>query len=133
MEPLQLAVLGTVIHGAGDGQKVGYPTANLALAVGSGRAPAGIYAGWVRGVGAGPLPALLVSGVAKEPQGEPRQEVYVVGWSGDLYGRRLGFEVVARLRDVVQLPDLASLRAQIASDVAATRQLLGAPVEPAPP
>jgi riboflavin kinase/FMN adenylyltransferase len=54
-------------------------------------------------------------------------EVHLLDWSGDLYGQRLTVDLIARLREERRFPSLEALVAQIRSDVAAAREVLGAP------
>lgn len=51
-------------------------------------------------------------------------EAHLLDFSGDLYGARLELAFVARLRDERRFADLATLKAQIAADVAAVRARL---------
>jgi riboflavin kinase/FMN adenylyltransferase len=44
-------------------------------------------------------------------------ETHVLGFSGDLYGRRQELAFVQRLRDERRFPDVDALREQIAADV----------------
>jgi riboflavin kinase/FMN adenylyltransferase len=57
---------------------------------------------------------------------EPLLEVHVFDFSGDLYGRRLTVEFVARLRAEARFPDLEALRVQMELDAAAARRVLAA-------
>jgi riboflavin kinase/FMN adenylyltransferase len=55
---------------------------------------------------------------------EPLLEVHLFDFAGDLYGRRLEVEFVAKLRDEEKFADLAALRAQMDRDAAAARRIL---------
>jgi riboflavin kinase/FMN adenylyltransferase len=46
-------------------------------------------------------------------------EVHLVGFSGDLYGRRLDVDFLGRLRDTRRFESIDDLKAQLAADVAA--------------
>jgi riboflavin kinase/FMN adenylyltransferase len=59
--------------------------------------------------------------------GERLVEAHLLGWSGDLYGRRLRVEFEERLRDEAKFSDVEALKAQIAADAAAARGLLVKP------
>ncbi|HEX7326483.1 MAG TPA: bifunctional riboflavin kinase/FAD synthetase [Rhodanobacteraceae bacterium] len=116
---------GRVVHGQHLGRELGYPTANLRM---PGRVPpvAGIFAVRVRGVAAGALPGVASLGVRPTVAGtgEPLLEVHVFDFAGDLYGRRIEVEFVAKLRDEAKFADLDALRAQMDRDAAAARRIL---------
>jgi riboflavin kinase/FMN adenylyltransferase len=56
---------------------------------------------------------------------ERRVEAYVLDFDGDLYGERLALDFVARLREMRRYNAIEPLVAQIAQDVADTREALG--------
>lgn len=117
-------ICGTVVRGAGEGRKFGYPTANLAVPGKAQRPPAGVYACWVWRAGQ-KHPGALVSGVAWEGEGVPRVEVYLIGVSADLYGETLEVEALEKIRDIEQINEPGALKARIEKDIAAIRVLLG--------
>src|SRR5690606_40264997 len=93
------AIAGKVVRGRQLGRKLGYPTANLRLA---GKRPAlgGIFATWVHGIGDRPMPSVSSLGTRPTVDGvEPLLEAHVFDFDGDLYGRRIEVEFVAKLRD----------------------------------
>jgi riboflavin kinase/FMN adenylyltransferase len=55
---------------------------------------------------------------------EPLLEVHVFDFSGDLYGRAIEVEFVAKLRDEVKFDSLDALVAQMQIDGASARNLL---------
>jgi riboflavin kinase/FMN adenylyltransferase len=118
------AVGGHVVHGRQLGRTLGYPTANLRY---GGKTPAlrGIYASWVHGVAADPWPSVSSFGTRPTVDGvEPLLEAHLFDFDGDLYGRRIEVEFVAKLRDEEKFPDLASLTAQMRRDDAQARAIL---------
>lgn len=118
------AIGGHVVHGKRLGRTLGYPTANLRF---GGKTPAlrGIYATWVRGVAAHPWPSVASFGTRPTVDGvEPLLEAHLFDFDGDLYGRRIEVEFVARLRDEERFPDLQSLVAQMRRDDAQARAIL---------
>ena len=56
--------------------------------------------------------------------GAPLLEAHLLDFSGDLYGRTVRLEFLARLRDEERFPDAAALLAQIRRDVEAARRVL---------
>lgn len=117
-------VVGTVVPGDGRGRTIGFPTANVAA-----RTPLlpahGVYA--VRLVVDGEtLPAVMNYG--SRPTfggGAPTFEVHALDRSIDLYGKDVGVDLIARVRDERRFAGVEALVAQIHEDVAAARSLLG--------
>lgn len=123
---------GVVVEGDRRGRTLGFPTANLGD-VAEVPPPRGVYAVRVSLVEdeerplAGGVMNLGVRPTVAGAVGETR-EVHLLDWSGDLYGRTLRVRLVARLREERRFPSLDALRAQIATDVAAARAALAAPM-----
>lgn len=119
------AIGGHVVHGKQLGRTLGYPTANLRY---GGKTPAlrGIYATWVHGVAAHPWPSVSSFGTRPTVDGiEPLLEAHLFDFDGDLYGRRIEVEFVAKLRDEEKFADLDSLVVQMRRDDAQARAILG--------
>ena len=118
-------ISGRVVKGQQLGRTLGFPTANLRLA---GRKPAlsGIVAAWVSGISeCARLPAVCSIGTRPTVGGvEPLLEVHLFDFEGDLYGRRLTVDFVAKLRDEATFPDLPSLCLQMQLDAQRARELL---------
>ncbi|WP_448565905.1 riboflavin biosynthesis protein RibF [Thermus sp.] len=115
---------GVVVEGDKMGQRLGFPTANLAvhpLKV----LPPGVYA--VEAEGAfGRYKG--VANVGFRPTlggGERRLEVHLLGFWGDLYGEEMRVRFLKRLREERRFPSLEELKAQIARDVEAARRYFG--------
>lgn len=118
------AIGGHVVHGQHLGRTLGFPTANLRF---GGKVPAlsGIYATRVHGVGAQAWPSVSSFGTRPTVDGvEPLLEAHLFDFDGDLYGRRIEVEFVAKLRDEEKFPDLPTLVAQMHRDAAEARRLL---------
>ena len=123
------SMVGRVIQGQQLGRTLGYPTANLRL--GRRRTPLdGIFAVRVRGVGNGHPPDKYLPGVASlgtRPTvggGVPLLEAHVFGFDGDLYGREIEVEFVARLRDELKFDQLDAMVTQMHRDAEDARQCL---------
>ena len=124
------AVSGRVVRGQQLGRTLGYPTANLRF---GGKVPAlrGIYATRVHGIGDAPWPSVSSFGTRPTVGGvEPLLEAHLFDFDGDLYGRRIEVEFVARLRDEETFDDLPSLVAQMDLDAAQARAILDATQTP---
>ncbi len=136
------AIAGKVVRGKELGHKLGYPTANLRL---GGKMPAlgGIFATRVHGAGidawpggrssascardtGASMPGVASLGTRPTVHGTERLlEAHLFDFDGDLYGRRIEVEFVAKLRDELRFDDLAALTAQMHRDAAQARALLG--------
>jgi riboflavin kinase/FMN adenylyltransferase len=138
----RFAIGGHVVRGAQLGRKLGYPTANLRL--GRRVAPVqGVFAVRVHGGGldahpagrssascardtGASLPGVASLGVRPTVNGtEPLLEAHLFDFDGDLYGRRIEVEFVAKLRDEEKFPDLETMVRQIDLDAAMARRILG--------
>jgi riboflavin kinase/FMN adenylyltransferase len=118
---------GRVRGGERLGRQLGFPTANLCL--GRRRTPLnGIFAVRVRGIAPGKgLGGVASLGTRPTVGGtQPLLEAHVFDYAGDLYGRELEVEFVARLRDERRFDDVGAMVAQMHRDAAAARALLAA-------
>lgn len=120
---------GVVVAGAQRGRTLGIPTANLAVSEEHALPATGVYACRVD-LGAGEW-AAAVTNIGFRPtfnSTEPHLtlEAHLLDFAGDLYGRTLAVEFVARLRPEQKFAGVAALVAQIHADIAAARQRLAA-------
>lgn len=122
--PYQLR--GTVVRGAGNGARLGFPTANLEPQ--NELSPAvGVYAGraHLRGqehpcvINIGFRPTLY-----KRRDGVPVVEAHLLDYDGDLYGTTMSLDFCARLRAEQRFESIDALKKQIAKDIALTRKYL---------
>lgn len=115
-------IRGLVVHGAGRGAKLGYPTANLdqvdtllpAEGIYAGRVPVGGVE-WPAAISIGPNPTF--------GDGRLKIEVFLIGFQGDLYDRILEVDFLSRLRGVIRFDGVASLLAQMQRDVETARRV----------
>jgi riboflavin kinase/FMN adenylyltransferase len=127
------SVCGSVVHGDHRGRELGFPTANLGPEV-EGLIPAdGVYAGWlVRHDLAEDdsvdrvLPCAISIGTNPTFDGhERRVEGYVLDRTDlDLYGERVCYELVRRLRPTLKYEGVEPLVRQMNADVAQCREIL---------
>jgi len=115
---------GRVVPGDRRGRELGFPTANLEIPPLMLLPGDGVYATWVTAQGVR-RPAATSIGV-RPTFGVSRRlvEVYIMDFSGDLYGQELNVEFVAKVRDQAAFPNAAALVAQMNGDVANARQVL---------
>jgi riboflavin kinase/FMN adenylyltransferase len=111
-------VEGIVVEGDARGGTLGFPTANLAVDPELLVPAHGIYAGF-----AGGHRAAISIGTNPHYGGEElRVEAFLLGFAGDLYGRRLIVELWKRLRDERAFSSEQELIDQIARDVEETER-----------
>jgi len=115
---------GRVIVGDRRGRTIGFPTANLHVRPRVMLPTDGVYA--VRVHAGGAVHAGVVNVGVRPTFGEARRtvEAYLLDFDGDLYGRWLELDFVARLRGEQRFDGIAALKAAIAADVAHARRIL---------
>jgi riboflavin kinase / FMN adenylyltransferase len=117
-------MLGRVVHGRELGRTLGFPTANLRLM--RRKSPVqGVMA--VRVFGIEPKPMTAVASLGTRPTVDGTDmllEVHVFDFAGELYGREIEVEFVAKLRDEVKFDSLQALAEQMKVDAAQARGLL---------
>lgn len=118
------SMIGRVVRGARLGRELGYATANLRLE--RRRTPlAGVFAVRVHRVAAQALPGVASLGTRPTVNGvEPLLEAHIFDFDGDLYGREIEVEFVARLRDEERFATLDELVEQMHRDAHAARRIL---------
>jgi len=127
----RVSVLGTVVPGDGRGRRLGFPTANLDVQR-EVRPPYGVYA-TVAVIAGERLPS--VTNVGFRPTFEPEMrsglrrdrliETHLLRPpTGEIYGRTMEVEFVAKIRDERRFGTDAELAGQIAHDVESARALL---------
>jgi len=119
-----VSLYGTVVSGEGRGRQLGFPTANLDLYHET-RPPAGVYAGCTAIDGR--QHHVLIS-IGNQPTFHGASspeivEVYVIDFHGDLYGRDMEVQFLARLRDQLQFQSADELKGKIHQDIEETRAI----------
>jgi riboflavin kinase/FMN adenylyltransferase len=117
-------MMGRVVRGRQLGRALGFPTANLRLM--RRKSPVwGISAVWIHGIDSRPLPGVASLGTRPTVNGvEPLLEAHVFDFSGDLYGRPIEVEFVAKLRDEAKFESLDAMMVQMKIDGARARDIL---------
>jgi riboflavin kinase/FMN adenylyltransferase len=117
-------MMGRVAPGRRLGRQLGFPTANLRLM--RRKSPVwGIAAVWTYGIGSRALPGVASLGTRPTVNGtEPLLEVHLFDFDGDLYGRAIEVEFVAKLRDEVKFDSLDAMKVQMQVDARQARDLL---------
>ena len=116
---------GVVVLGDQRGRELGYPTANVAVEAGTSIPPDGVYAGYLV-VGDQVYPSAISIGTNPQFAGtERRVEAYAMGRDDlDLYGQRVGVDLVERLRGQAVFDTVEDLVAQMTRDVAGAQAAL---------
>jgi riboflavin kinase/FMN adenylyltransferase len=116
---------GFVERGDNRGHLIGFPTANLSVAVDRLVPANGVYAS--RAEWDGQERAAVVNvGTRPTFAGQDRRvEAHIFDFEGDLYDRELAVRFVSRIRDERAFSGIDELRSQIGADAAAARAILG--------
>ena len=118
-------IRGRVVHGAGRGRELGFPTANLE-GIDTLLPREGIYAGrahaagrlWPAAISLGPNPTF--------GEGRLKVEVHLLDYHGSLYDHQIEVDFLARLRDIVRYGSVDALVVQMNHDLEATRRIAAA-------
>jgi riboflavin kinase/FMN adenylyltransferase len=114
---------GTVMHGAGRGRELGFPTANLATC-NELVPPSGVYATTVTMDG---VVVPSITNIGTRPTFADAEgvtiETHIFDMDRNLYDTSLRLSFVQRLRDERAFPDVDALRAQIEADSRSARRL----------
>lgn len=117
-------VAGVVIPGDGRGRQLGVPTANLEVWEKLLLPANGVYAAYAWLDGRRHEAATNI-GYRPTVNGHSLNvEAHLLDFEGDLYGRELELEIVARIRDEQKFPDLQALVTQIRADIEQVSKLL---------
>ncbi len=120
-------ITGTVVHGDARGRLIGYPTANVAPADPRKLVPKlGVYAVRVALRDGRTLGGMMNVGRRPtfEADGAVRAEVHLFDFDGDLYGRTVAVDVVARIRDEMRFDGVDALVARLGEDRAEATEAL---------
>jgi riboflavin kinase/FMN adenylyltransferase len=118
---------GEVIHGAGRGRKINFPTANIDYPKQKATPSNGIYACWAH---LGREKFMAATNIGFNPTFTPERQVpsleaYLLDFDRDIYGQNLELEFVSRIRDELKFDSVEALIAKIHEDVDETRKFLG--------
>jgi len=119
---------GTVVKGAGMGSRIGFPTANLKVPEEKLVPAEGVYAVKVNLEGEA-LPGAMHIGRRETLNLPPSIEVHIIGFDGDITGRKIRVELVEYIRKPIKFPSVEELRKQIEEDIEKILEVLK---EPAP-
>ena len=115
---------GKVVLGDQRGRTLGFPTANIEVYPGLLWPGDGIYATWAHFGGQRHLSATSIGVRPTFGLTQRLVEVYVMDFSGDLYGQQMAVEFVEKVRNQETFADIDVLIARIDQDVADSRDVL---------
>lgn len=120
-------IIGIVEHGEQLGRTIGFPTANLRPIEERQLVPGrGVYA--CRAIHPNGKQYKAVANIGVRPtvsaSGKQSVEVYLLDFTGDLYGRPLTIDFISRIRDEHRFDNVEALRRQLQADVDTARLLL---------
>jgi riboflavin kinase/FMN adenylyltransferase len=118
------SLYGKVVTGAGRGEGLGFPTANLDVNSGQALPPDGVYAGLAHVNG---KVYQSMTNIGRNPtfgKNERTIEAFLLDYSGDLYGHELSVDFVAKLRDEKKFNNADELKKQVAEDVRQGKTIL---------
>ncbi len=111
-------ISGEVVHGAKKGRELGFPTVNIRIGSSDKLLPKfGVYIATTV-VDGREFRAMMNIGVRPTlaTDSEPVVEAYILDHSGDLYGKRLTFRLLDRLRDEMRFSTFEALQEQLKKD-----------------
>ncbi len=123
------SLVGTVVTGKQLGRTIGFPTANIDLPIEKFLPSNGVYAVKVC-IAEDKSPIAGVMNIGNRPtvNGTNQSvEVYLIDWSGDLYGKILTVELEQFLRPEQKFESLDALKAQIITDCDRAKATLETP------
>ncbi len=120
---------GEVIHGAGRGKTINFPTANVDYPKEKATPPNGIYACWAK---LGNERFMAATNIGLNPTFTPERQIpsleaYLLDFDRDIYGEVMTLEFVTRLREEIRYTTVEALITQIHDDVRQTRLILSRP------
>lgn len=112
------SITGSVAHGFQEGRRIGFPTANIVPESAEKLVPGnGVYATRVSVEGGEWMPAML--NIGTNPTFQRQQttiEAHIIGFEGDIYGRKVRVEFSRKLRDEQRFESVEALQKQLEAD-----------------
>ena len=121
------SLTGNVVDGFHEGRRLGFPTANLALADRQRLVPGrGVYAVWAELAGySEPMPAMMNIGTRPTYNGSSQTlEVHIIGYEGDLYGQDITVTFAEHIRSEQPFDSPSALASQLQLDRKACIRIL---------
>lgn len=118
-------ITGEVVHGKALGREIGFPTANLKVLYKAHLPMKGVYAADVEVPGGRVYDAVVNVGTRPTVSDSDALsiEAHLLGFSGDLYGKKITVRFRKLLREEMRFEDVMQLKRQIQKDIASLRRL----------
>lgn len=121
----EYSLSGQVVTGRQLGRQLGFRTANILPPAGKVIPMNGVYACYVDAC-AGTWPAMVNIGIKPTIDGQELLiESHLIGFEGDLYGKRITVRLVRKIREEIRFDGVGQLAAQLATDRERVISLLG--------
>ncbi len=120
-------VRGTVVHGRGEGHKLGFPTANIEVSPHIAMPQEGVYAGFVC-INDAAWSAAINVGVPpmfKDCRASAKLEANILSFSDDIYGAKVSVSFIKKLRPSQTFASLDELVSTVVGNIEDVRELLG--------
>lgn len=115
------AITGQVVHGLGNGRKIGFPTANIRPSYRAVLPPDGVYYGEAisQSLPSGKIPAVVNIGTHPtiDQTAAPVIEAHFPGIDADLYGAEIRLSLIRKIRDEKHFANLDELKEAIRKDI----------------
>jgi riboflavin kinase/FMN adenylyltransferase len=108
---------GRVVTGAGRGEGIGFPTANLHVSPGQAIPPDGVYASLAHFNGKTYQSMTNIGCNPTFGENERTVESFLIDYHGDLYDHKLSVDFVVRLRNEKKFKNAGELKRQLAEDI----------------
>jgi len=119
-----MKLTGKIIHGAGRGHDIGFPTINIRIM--NCDLEFGVYAVKVKIVEREYFGAMNWGSRPTFDESEPHMEIFLLDFHADVYEENADVEILKKIRDVKKFDSKGELIKQIALDVAFLRDLTSA-------
>lgn len=110
-------ITGLVVEGKHNGEKIGFPTANLELTYPYVLPKLGVYTGYVKLLG---KKYKAIISMSTHPSimelNNPILEVHLLSYRGDLYGKEIEVQFIEFIRDIFKFDSLEELGNQLVKD-----------------
>lgn len=118
-----MKIIGTVIHGLGNGKKIGMPTANLDIKDIHEDTQYGVYACKVL---IDDKYYIGVCNIGNRPTVDLNKtvEVTILDFNRDIYGKDIEIDLIEKLRDIKKFDSLNEVKKQVDKDIIKTRQIV---------
>ena len=107
-----------VLHGDGEGRKIGYPTVNLDPKGIPIPVENGVYACKIKVENVMYDGALFYGQRLVKNEKNVVLEIHIIRFDGDLYGKNITFQIGPYVREIKMFATMDALRKQIAKDIA---------------